>query len=114
MTSRRRKIFIACSIIAVLYALAWLTTALVGAPAIRRSVASQARPEFRDVSDSPGQLDHGKMPWFFCRASSPFPFIVHVEHGWMAQPLMGGGTESLYVWCFGYVHRIRHIDTWQS
>jgi hypothetical protein len=112
---RKRRVIIFLTVLAaLLFAAAWLVTARVGAPAVRESLVSGARSEFRDVSGEPGQHSHGKPPWFYCRTSAAFPFIVRVETGWLAQPLMGGGSESLYFWFFGTTVRIRHTDTWQS
>ena len=122
MNIHRRNLLV-CSIIAAIYVLAWIATAFFGASTIRQTLIAQTRPEFRDVSNSPGAREHswgpwlpddGKEPWFYCRTSSPAPFIVQIEHGWMAQPLMGGGTDSTYFWFFGYIHRLSHVSTWAS
>ena len=111
---KRRVIIFVCILVALLYATAWLVTARVGASAVREKLISTAPPGFKDVSGEPGEHSHEKPPWFYCRTSAAFPFIIRVEQGWFAGPLMGGGSESLYFWCVGMVRPIRHIDTWQS
>ena len=54
-------------------------------------------------------------PWHFVGdAFSPCPFIVTVDYGVMAAPLLGGGGRVYAVWLFGYKQMVHDQLIWSS
>lgn len=99
----------------VTYAILWALTHFVGGPQLRTlSVSAMNLPNglagFAEVS--PGHHTSGNSRTYFCRAFAYAPFVVRVDHGWVAGPLTGDGGSELYLWVPGTKLRIYELDHW--
>jgi hypothetical protein len=56
-----------------------------------------------------------QIPWYFVgQGSSPCPFVVAVDYGYMSAPTSGGGGKAYVVWLFGYQRIVWEHFHWSS
>ena len=80
-----------------LYIVAWLVTARVGAPSVRQALSSGMSPTIQDVSGSDVEPEGPFPAWYYCRTSSPLPFIVSVKIGFSAPQMDRVHGELSYI-----------------
>jgi hypothetical protein len=112
---RRRLVFIALS----LYVLTWGATALWGVRDVRASVERTIPEDVRRLDSPPwSNLVPDEMhepPWAYQRGAwSPCPFVVSLEVGIMAAPMLGTGSRIYFFWFGGSPHVIYERVIWNS
>ena len=105
------------------YAALWLLTATLGRHQVRepiltavRDTVMNARPNLPAIELRTATFAHQPPAYkqYYVTASAPVPFFVHVERGYLIEPLWGAGAEEWYLWLFGVRLRVAQPMFWLS
>ena len=108
---------------AVLYAAAWVVTAVFGGRQLERQV-SQALPaiseterryaarQLKDYKDVVRKSPPGTYPSTWAKTTCIAPFVIYVDSGQLLAPLCGTGQSALYFWFFGSTRLVRTYGQW--
>lgn len=112
---RRRLVLIALC----LYLLAWGATAHWGVRDVNASVDRTIPEDARRLDSPPWSVSASdemhEPPWAYRRRTwSPCPFIVSIEVGVMAAPLLGTGSRVYFFWFAGFEHVLHERVIWNS
>ena len=114
----RRKTALAAATLAL--ACAWLGTYLVGVPAVRRPLLSNAQrkaavgPQHTavDVSDWPAESLSAVRQSYWVRVRVVLPLLLLIDEGGSCGPVCGEGTTAWYFWVPGFTHRVWLRGAW--